>query len=146
MENFKLRMWNPAGKKYLYDIDNVFECLKQQHKFDGTMPDRGFVNEWDHRNEGMKWEMYSEFEDSLKKQICEGDIVHHYRFLADQSGFIGVVCFKDGQFIIEPTINILPTSLAGHLDRIKIIGNINENPEYMLPENRVNIPKGIFPK
>lgn len=124
MENFKLRMWNPAGKKYLYDIDNVFECLKQQHKFDGTMPDRGFVNEWDHRSEGMKWEIFIGKQDEILQDIYQGDVIKY-------KGATGVIYYdKDNaMFMIEFPYLRSCYSFDSIEEDVLIIGNINENPE-----------------
>lgn len=120
----KLRMWNPHSKSYLYDIDNVFECLKQQHKFDGTMPDRGFVPEWDHRGEGMKWEMYTGLKDHSQKEAYKSDIVKHEYYGN------GIVEWKDEDacFYINfgsPEYHMRISIIS----ECNIIGNINENIE-----------------
>lgn len=126
MEQFKLRMWNPNSNSYLYDIDNVFECLKQQHKFDGTMPDRGFVAEWDHKSEGMKWEVYTGEKDLRNTEIYQNDIMHHP---------------KDGIFLViwdniwmgfaakSPGSQAVDQLESKYLRQCYKIGTLNENPE-----------------
>lgn len=144
METIKLRMWNNASKSYLYDIDNVFECLKQQHKFDGTMPDRGFVNAWDHKSEGMIWEMFTTLFDINKNPIYEGDIciVTYYNHSTPDTKMIQRVVFVDGGFalmskkctseqIIEDDRNFVPLYYSHRPNKIEVIGNINENPELL---------------
>jgi len=144
MEQFKLRMWNTASQSYLYDIENVFECLKQQHKFDGTMPDRGFVAEWDHRSEGMKWEIFTTLLDNKNCPIYEGDIcmVTYYNHSTPDTKLIQRVVFVDGGFalmskkcppeqIIEDDRNFVPLYYSQRPNKIEVIGNINENPELL---------------
>lgn len=49
MREIKFRMYNPKSKSYLYDVENVFECLMQQIVHDKTMPTRGFKVPYDHK-------------------------------------------------------------------------------------------------
>lgn len=122
----KLRMWNPASKSYLYDIDNVFECLKQQHKFDSTMPDRGFVHEFDHRSEGMKWEIFIGKQDKKHNEIYVGDILLH-------KGAKGTVIYDKSIAMFMIYFNLLRSiySFDSIEGEVEIIGNINENPELL---------------
>lgn len=126
----KLRMWNPQSKSYLYDIDNVFECLKQQHKFDGTMPDRGFVAEWDHISEGMKWEMYTGHKDYNDKEIYFGDIVEFKaNYTNKKCGYMnGIVQYNGFKMVLN--VNGILYDAAEETDESTyswiIIGNINE--------------------
>lgn len=123
MEQFKLRMWNPSSNSYLYDIDNVFECLKQQHKFDGTMPDRGFVGEWDHKSEGMKWEIYIGVTDKNDKEAYSGDIIYH-------KGAKGVIVYDsaNAMFMVQFPYLRSTYSFDSIEGEFEIIGNINETP------------------
>lgn len=152
MENLKFRIWNPSGKNMLYDIDNVFECLKQQIKFDKAMPDRGFVTAYDHRSEGMVWMQYVGKKACQGIEIYEGDIV---KVLYNQNSenyagnnfnhteHICIVEFSDysSGFVLRnitekykgkhnfTTIKFDHRRLYG--DRIQVIGNIYSNPELL---------------
>ena len=122
----------------LYDIDNVFECLKQQIKFDNSMPDRGFITGYDHRSDGMEWMQFTGLKDKNGKEIYENDLVQD-----------AVLIFKvewneqNAKFCINPVgrVNggfdgiiesIMYADLGnGYYSRkdLEIIGNIHENPE-----------------
>ncbi|WP_312750515.1 YopX family protein [Epilithonimonas hominis] len=147
MEEFKLRIWNPHGKNMIYDIDNVFECLKQQFSFDKTMPDRGFVIPYDHKSEGMVWMRYFGKKDKNQVDIYQGDILE---LVNSEGQKIRVVCqfgtverelkgtsvnlceitgfyFRFNEFATFPIVN----NYAGcnDVDLFEVIGNIYENPE-----------------
>lgn len=122
----KLRMWNPASQSYLYDIDNVFECLKQQHKFDGTMPDRGFVPAYDHKSEGMKWELYIGKTDQKGKEIYQGDLVLY----KEATGCV-FYDHDNAMFMINFPYLRSSYSFDSIEENVLIIGTINENPELL---------------
>lgn len=126
MEQFKLRMWNNASNSYLYDIDNVFECLKQQHKFDGTMPDRGFIAEWDHKSEGMKWEVYTGEKDIENTEIYQNDIMQH-----PKDGIFLVIWdkFWMGFAAKSPGSQAVDQLESKYLRECKKIGTLNEDLE-----------------
>lgn len=124
MEQFKLRMWNSASQSYLYDIDNVFECLKQQHKFDGTMPDRGFVVEYNHKSEGMKWEMFIGKKDKNEKEVYEGDIISY-------KGALGLVYYDTDSAMFMAHFKLLRSrySFDSIDEEFEVVGDINSLPK-----------------
>jgi len=70
----KFRIWNPSGKNMLHDIENVYDCLKQQHAHDKTQPQRGFTIPYDHKADGMVWMQFTGQTDITGKEVYEGDI------------------------------------------------------------------------
>lgn len=132
--DIKFRIWNPSGQNMLYDIDNVFECLKQQIKFDKTMPDRGFVAEHDHRSEGMVWEQFTGLKDKNGIDIYEGDILKWIS--STDEVFHNVVYFLKYRYRIKGTKNkktfhsdFNENQIFNH--KCEVIGNIHENPELL---------------
>lgn len=74
------RIYNAAGNKMLYDIENVYECLMQQIAFNGHQPMRGFVPGYDHVRDGMIWMQWTTLHDAYEERIWEGDIIQDEHF------------------------------------------------------------------
>lgn len=129
----KFRIWNEGGKNMLYDIDNVFECLKQQIKFDKLMPCRGFVVGYDHRTDGMVWMQFTNLVDKNGVEIYDGDILHAGDRIVkviwhEHAGQWDTIFIR---YQGEKTSNGMQ-----NLDwkyRATVIGNIYENPELLKP-------------
>lgn len=151
MRTIKFRIWNPSGKNMLYDIDNVFECLKQQIMFDRTMPDRGFGFPYDHRSEGMVWEQFTGLKDRNGKEVYEGDVVRIV-FNQNANSYNGSnvnltehICIVEynaamAGFCLRNTTDKTPNKhnfkvISFNHYRLRdvkeIIGNVHENPELL---------------
>lgn len=126
MREIKFRIWNKGGNNMLYDIDNVLECLKQQIKFDNSMPDRGFVVGYDHRSDGMVWQQFTGLKDKNGKEVYEGDILMH-------KGAKGIVIYENSNAMFMVRFPLLRSvySFDSIEGEIEIIGNIHENPELL---------------
>lgn len=139
MRPIKFRVWNPSGQNMLYDIDNVFECLKQQIKFDGTMPDRGFIQAYNHKGEGMVWMQFTGLHDKNGKEIFEGDIIGDWVEVDGKMEQSRQTVFwheQEAQWMLDNSHKQDQShffSLAGELKdfEYEIIGNIHENPELL---------------
>lgn len=140
--NRKYRIYNPHSNKMLYDIDNVFECLKQQIKHDKTMPDRGFIVSYDHYSEGMRWMMSLNKKDSNGKEIFVGDICilwcdsHSEKLGTANSKFLVFIDYDEirCKFVLKGlkehghlSWNFNDTDFNGKPFYKEIIGNIYQN-------------------
>lgn len=123
----KFRVWNKGGNNMLYDIDNVFECLKQQIKFDNSMPDRGFITGYDHRSDGMEWMQFTGLKDKNGNTYCADDIVRYegrkYRLIQGNYSFELVGFWEASQD--NPSDFFSENAFL----ESEIIGNIHEHPE-----------------
>lgn len=123
--NIKLKLWNPHAKKFHYDVENVYDCLKAQKVFEGV-ESRGFTLPYNYVEEGFEWLLFAGLKGKNNVEYCEGDIVKDGT-LNEQ---IGVVKFKDGCFILE--FQDCSYYLLKHYENVgEIIGNIYESPELL---------------
>lgn len=136
----KFRMWNnvksdPQKSKMFYDLENVFECLKQQMAWDSHDV---FTLQYNHVGDGSVFMQFTGLLDKNGKEIYEGDICQIMR--RKQDGFskeglitVGVVRFStvyaiDNTLYAFDTFNINDRSLRYLLNNdLEIIGNIYEN-------------------
>lgn len=65
-------------------------------------------------------QMSSELKDKNGIELYEGDNIEHYRFFLNKgTAFKGVVTFKEGSFVVEPSISIIDTLLSRTISRGK---------------------------
>jgi uncharacterized phage protein (TIGR01671 family) len=109
----KFRMWSSEVKKFFYDVENVYECLKlskmSEHK--GLYDD-------------MTWQQYTGMVDKNGTEIYEGDII---RGLMD----FGPAGFHERSAIVHWDIEKGYQWNYWKLFSIKIEGNMFENPELL---------------
>lgn len=132
----KFRMWNPSGNNMLYDIDNVYECLKQQIAFDKSQPCRFCCTEYDHRSDGAVWQQFTGLHDKNGKEIYEGDL------LAGTTRYVYEVRFESAKFVCYHAVGsylgrwgdlsrIYDADMQRIFNDISVVGNIYQNPELL---------------
>src|SRR5690606_3033517 len=128
-------------------IENVYECLKQQHVHDKTQEHLGFTLPYDHKAEGIVWMQFTGLHDKNGKEIYEGDVIMisagHQSWICDPFE----VVFMNGAFQMKKPDKAGATSFAIYLHDcllrgmttddsndshlFEVIGNIYQNPELL---------------
>lgn len=114
----------------LYDVENVYDCLKQQLVHDKAQPSRGHTLPYDHRNDGMVWLQYIGRKDNNGKEIYEGDIVE-CKIPSRNFLIMGVVEYEEREFVCYDLTLDFEDVLNYVEDLLTILGNIYENPELL---------------
>jgi len=125
MREIKFRAWNYEEKEMYYADDFqplVYGCETRWVVKNNARTDKGDVLVGADNGELMQ---YTGLKDKNGVEICEGDIVRGMR------GIMGVCKFEHGRFFIGYGDSTRLTFIYENRNKIKILGNIYENPELL---------------
>jgi uncharacterized phage protein (TIGR01671 family) len=112
-------MWSKEAKKFFYDPENVYECLKFSQ-----------LPQYEDLYQDMVWQQFTGFHDKHGKEIYEGDIVvdTHYGERTAK------ITFDLGCFWLDS--NHLGQNLERELydsiqESLEVVGNVFKNPELL---------------
>jgi uncharacterized phage protein (TIGR01671 family) len=126
-------MWNELGKNMIYDIQTVFECLKQQICNDASQPNKsGWAIPYDHSKDGSVFMQCAGIKDMKDNEIWQGDIIQDEHFIYEVR--FGDYKMDGFDHIGFHTFCLNHNDEIGPLGRVdngtsNIIGNIYNNPE-----------------
>ena len=115
MRTFKLRMWSKEAKKFFYDPENVYDCLKFSQ-----LPATASMYQ------DMVWQEFTGFYDKNHNPIYEGDIVKDTLYGERTAKIVyDLGCFwLESSHISQDLERELYDSTQ---DSLEVIGNIFEN-------------------
>ena len=118
MRTINFRMWSKEAKKFFYDSENVYECLKISQ-----LPDTANLYQ------DMVWQQFTGLLDKNGKEIYEGDLLE-FAYRDDGKQFIGEVRYfeKFGSFgvVMDKTFETFQ-DLIEYAQFFNVVGNIYEN-------------------
>jgi uncharacterized phage protein (TIGR01671 family) len=119
----KFRMWSKEVKKFFFDPENVYHCLKLSK-----------IEETSHLYEDMVWQQFTGLKDYEHNDIYEGDIV---RYELDGTVYIQTVEWGNNGWEMIDT-RLYSTPLITNLPNFEVVGNIFENSELLNNELEKN--------
>jgi hypothetical protein len=129
-----IKLWNPSAKKFHYDVENVYDCLKAQKVHEG-LETRGFTLPYDYISEGYKFILSTGILDKNGKEICGGDLfrgltesIKCYEVFWDNGMFKMRYLQSNGEYWTWGNIDKC-ISILEEYNQFEVIGNIFENPE-----------------
>ena len=118
MKTLKFRMWSKEAKKFFYDPENVYECLKLSQ-----LPATANLYQ------DMIWQQFTGLLDKNGKEIYEGDLLE-FAYRDEGKQFVGEVQYfeKFGSFgvVIDKAFETFQ-DLIEYDQFFNIVGNIFEN-------------------
>jgi uncharacterized phage protein (TIGR01671 family) len=118
MRELKFRMWSKEVKKFFFDPENVYHCLKLSKN-----------EETSHLYEDMVWQQYTGLKDKNGKEIYEGDRVR-FGYTKNEDFFGEVTWLEDRASFGVKSKNAFETfeDLMDYMKYFEVVGNIFQLP------------------